>query len=83
MPHLWLLARVCEEGLATSLLDAAAQPAGPCLDAMTMRSYANAFRDFNDPNLRKVELPDSRAMRLVKLNQFRRQFGREPVIDDE
>lgn len=69
--------------MATSLEEAARQPAGPCLDVFALRAYAEAYRLWHDPHQQKTELPDSEVMRQVKLNDFRRQFGREPVIDHE
>jgi|GEM_PF-4669415 len=49
-----------------------------------MRAYAEAYRIWNDPERTKRggELPDTEMMRLVKLNDFRRTHGREPVIAD-
>ncbi len=78
MPREWLLAQVCKERLAPSLNEAAMQPLGMCLDIFAMRAYAQAYADFNNPNIKKSDLPDTEMMQQVRLNQFRRQFGREP-----
>ncbi len=48
-----------------------------------MRAYLAAYREWNAPASKRDELPDTPMMRLVKLNDFRRQFGREPVMADE
>jgi len=47
-----------------------------------MRAYAEAYRIWNDPerNKRGDPIPDSEMMRLVKLNDFRRSHGRDPVL---
>lgn len=50
---------------------------------MALRAYAAAYAEFHDPNMKMSELSDGPMMRQVKLNHFRRQFGREPVIADE
>ena len=83
MPPEWVLGRFCEEHLATSLENAARQPFGTCLDVLALRAYAEVYQAFHDPKVKNTDLPDSEMLRQVKLNQFRRQFRREPVLRDD
>lgn len=69
MPDEWVLSRICEEGLAMNLADAARQPIELALRVMELRAYARA-KDMVDRSENAGDLPtDSPMVNLVLDNQ--------------
>jgi hypothetical protein len=59
------MSRFLEEGLASSLLDAARQPLPTCLRILELREYRTVKAAVEDPNVDEEGLPDSPLVDLV------------------
>jgi hypothetical protein len=69
---------MCEEGLASSLLDAMQQPLLLAGDVMWMRAYAQARRNLFDKDLDKSKLPNDAPHQMAKAVQLKQRTGRWP-----
>ena len=65
LPEAWALSRVCEEGLASSLVEAWEQPAALVLEILDLRAFARA-KDVLDTAEDESKLRSTPALELVK-----------------
>jgi len=59
------MSRFCEEGLATSVLDAAEQPIPTCRRILELREYRAVKAAVESPNVDEEGLPDSPLVDVV------------------
>lgn len=64
-PVEWYASRLCEEGLATSMADALAQPYAATTRALTMRAYARA-RQVVERAEKQADIPDTPMVQEVQ-----------------
>lgn len=74
MPWEWWLSLLCQEQLASSLLDAAQQPMAPALRVLELRSYARTKEQIEQAE-DDSQLPQGPMAELVFRNMARKMKG--------
>jgi hypothetical protein len=74
MPWEWWLGWLCEEQLATSLIDATRQPMGVALRVLELRSYARTKQQIEEAE-DDAQLPSGPMAELVFRNMARKLKG--------